>query len=330
MRTALLLIALSACNGSPPPAPAAPAAQPGAIADPGEVVLTVNGMPVGKKELDLVFRRMKVPADQLDGFAWTTPGKHVAEEYALARVLYQKALDEKLYDDPEVAMQLAFAERQILGSAMREKLAHDAVNDAAVQKYYEENKDRFTKPEVHARQIQVADETLARELGERLKKGEDFAQLAKDHSTDQLSKRVGGDVGWFHEHENPLYGDAAFGAPVGTIVGPIQSRVGWHIVEVLGKRDATPLEDVKPEAEQQIEHKEGVRIIEEMRNQMKLEWVKAPEGGPELSAPPEGAVATPGEPPPGGPGAGMPPNHPGGGGDGPPPHGKVKAKAKAN
>ncbi|MEQ1565268.1 MAG: peptidylprolyl isomerase [Myxococcota bacterium] len=316
MRTAILL-ALTACNNPPPAAPTA-AAPPGAIVDPGETVLTVDGQAIGARELDLVFKRMRVPDDQRAEFAWTTGGKHVAEEYALANQLYFKALERKLQDDPDVQLQLAFAERQVLASAMRAQLAKEEVNDAAIAKYYEDNKARFSKPEVRARQIQVADEQLAKDLFARLKKGEDFAQLAKDHSVDPATKGKGGEAGWLHEHENPLWGDAAFAANKGDVLGPLSSRAGWHIVEVLDKRDSTPIEDTKDEARSQLEHQNAVVVIEKIRSALVISWVKEPAADAPAPQPGPGAVAVPGEPPPGGApgpqGGQMPPNHPAPGG----------------
>jgi hypothetical protein len=315
----VFLLAIAACNNQTP-APAPAAAEPGTIANPGETVLSVNGVPIGANELDLVFKRMKIPDDQRSTWAWTRGGKHVAEEYALATVLYHKALDEKLYDDPEVQLQLAFAARQILGAAEREKLAKSAVTEDAIKKYYEDNKARFDKPEVRARQIQVADEATAKDVYDRLKKGESFEQLAKDHSVDQLSKAKGGDVGWFHEHENPLWGDAAFAAKKGDLIGPLQTRVGWHVIEVTDRRDSTPIEDVRDEAIEQIQHQQAVTVLDGIRSEMKVEWVKQPEGdAPGGGGAGPGGVATPGEAPPeGAPPAGappvgeLPPGHPAG------------------
>ena len=185
MRTVFLLAV--ACN-TPPPAPAPGAAPiPGHIAAPGETVLTVDGTPVGLDELELVFKRMKVPDDQLADYAWTRHGKEVAESYAMGTVLYEKALQDKLYEDPEVKMQLASAERQILYSAERDKLAKASVTDEAVKKYYDDNKDRYDKPEVRASQILVPDEATAKDVLARIQKGEDFETLARQLSTDPAS-----------------------------------------------------------------------------------------------------------------------------------------------
>lgn len=300
MRFGLLALALAACPAEAPPAPV-----PGAIQDAGEVLLTVDGTPVGRAELGLVFERMGKDASYAD----TKAGRHVAEEYALATALYQKALADKLHEDPKVALQIAFAARQVLASAEREKLAKAAVTDAKIQEYYEQNKARFEKPEVKLRRILVGSESLAKELISRIQQGEDFGAVAKAHSMDANAPK-GGEMGWVKRHEAPEIGEAVFAAKKGDLLGPIEGRLGFHIVEVLDARDRTPLEEVRPEAEQQLTHAEATRVIEELRKSIKIEWTSPPKDLPN-PPPPAPMVLPPGHSPVPEPGAVAPGSRPG-------------------
>jgi peptidyl-prolyl cis-trans isomerase C len=302
---ALGSLALSGCN-----TPTATCPPVGAVGNAGERVLTVNGHEVGAKELDLVFRRMQIPEEKRADYAWTTGGKHVAEEYALATLLYERALKENILDDPELQLQLAFLERQFLSSAMRDRLAKAAVTDEAIQKWYESKKDVFEKPEAKVRQILVSTAPLADSMLERLKKGEDFAALAKAHSIDQETAPRGGELGWIKEGEDRNIGKEVLAAGKGDLLGPIESRLGFHVVEVLEKRELTPLEDVKPLASMALANEEATRVLEDMRQSMTLKWDREPEAG---SAPAGGAM-----PPAGGDGA-SPHGAPGEGGAPPPP-----------
>ena len=78
-------------------------------------------------------------------------------------------------------------------------------------------------------------ETLrARVLG-----GADFAQLATEHSQDNISKARGGDLGWFAQDD---FG-ADFGTQVvalgdGQVSPPFKTQAGWHIVQRVGAREA--------------------------------------------------------------------------------------------
>lgn len=69
--------------------------------------------------------------------------------------------------------------------------------------------------------------------------GKNFAQLAKDNSTDAGSKDKSGDLGYFHKGQMvPEFEKAAFEAEKGTIVGPVETQFGYHIIY---KRDQRPI-----------------------------------------------------------------------------------------
>lgn len=317
------LLAVFGCNAPPPPPPV-----PGVIADHGAKVFTVNGTEVGTRELDLVYTLMKVPPPQFETFRKSGEGRHVNEEYAAATVLYEMAIEQKLHEDPQIALELAFTARQILGARMRTKLSKDAVTDEKIQKWYEDNKAQFVRPEARVRQILVADQVLANDLLARLQNGEDFGKLAADHSIDTQSKDRGGELGWIRL-DDPTIGAALKAAEPNRVVGPHESRFGFHLLEVHEKRDLTPLEDVRDAASAQIATEEARKQVDEIRKSMKIEWVDPPTepakpvpGGasalpsnaPPADRQPPGGDGMPSGHPGGGGGPGMPPNHPAGNG----------------
>ena len=78
---------------------------------------------------------------------------------------------------------------------------------------------------------------LSEEIAERARSGEDFASLATMHSQDPGSQSNGGDLGWFGKGRMVKpFEEAAFSANKGTIVGPVESRFGRHIIQVRDKR----------------------------------------------------------------------------------------------
>lgn len=76
------------------------------------------------------------------------------------------------------------------------------------------------------------------ELRDRLVNGgADFAKLAKQYSND-LSASKGGDLGWLNPGDTvPEFERAMDALPVGGISQPIKSQFGWHLIQVLERRD---------------------------------------------------------------------------------------------
>ncbi|MEM7482961.1 MAG: SurA N-terminal domain-containing protein [Acidobacteriota bacterium] len=120
------------------------------------------------------------------------------------------------------------------------------VDDAEVREYYDANPDEFTQEEqVQARHILVrttdeldlegAKAKLA-EARARIEAGEGFAQVAGDVSDDPGSAGRGGHLGFFGRGRmTPEFEKAAFEAPVGELIGPIETPFGVHLLEVTGK-----------------------------------------------------------------------------------------------
>ncbi|HYH45492.1 MAG TPA: peptidyl-prolyl cis-trans isomerase [Thermoanaerobaculia bacterium] len=137
-------------------------------------------------------------------------------------------------------------------------------DEAAQRAWYEEHKEEYTQPEqVHARHILIKAEGRtdadAQKILEgaraRLANGEDFGALARELSEEPAAKTSGGDLGFFGRGQMvPAFEEAAFGAPPNTLVGPIKSDFGWHLIQVLEKRPAgtQPFEQVRPMIAQRL------------------------------------------------------------------------------
>jgi foldase protein PrsA len=116
------------------------------------------------------------------------------------------------------------------------------VTDSDIKAYFDKNRSLFDKPaQVRARHILVADAAKAKEVLAKLKAGGNWDALAKQYSTDPASKDKGGELGFFGRGQmvGPFQ-DAAFGAKVNQIVGPVKSPFGYHIIQVEEKKPAQP------------------------------------------------------------------------------------------
>lgn len=72
---------------------------------------------------------------------------------------------------------------------------------------------------------------------EELRSGTEFAVAVRRYSADPGSRSQEGDLGWVRRSEVlPSFGDAAWRAPLGRPVGPVETRYGYHILEVQNVR----------------------------------------------------------------------------------------------
>ena len=206
--------------------------------------------------------------------------KEIAGDQLLQQVVVEKILNDKYeVTDKEIEEELKTVKEQygegyeaalaqsnltedmlktnIRFSLLQEKATMDVdVTDEEIQNYYDQS-----SQELNARHILVEDEALAKELVEKLKAGEDFATLAKENSTDTGSAEKGGDLGWFSTGTMvPAFNDAAYALEIDAISEPVQSDFGYHIIQVLDKRevkDYGSLEDKKEEIREAIAATKG-------------------------------------------------------------------------
>lgn len=97
----------------------------------------------------------------------------------------------------------------------------------------------------------------AASLMKRLGAGEDFGALAAEFSQDMYSIK-GGDLGWVHRGRLlEALDNVVWEAEIGTVVGPIRTSEGFHLLKVLGRRSARLMEypEVEPMLREQLEKK---------------------------------------------------------------------------
>lgn len=90
-----------------------------------------------------------------------------------------------------------------------------------------------------ARHILTPRESEALVVIQRLRAGESFGVLAAELSLDVSTRDYGGDLGWFIRGEllDPRLGEAAFAQALGEISGPIATRLGYHVLQVIGRAE---------------------------------------------------------------------------------------------
>ncbi len=87
--------------------------------------------------------------------------------------------------------------------------------------------------------------TRLAQLRLRIVGGDDFATLARSHSDDTGSALKGGDLGWVNPGDTvPDFEQAMSGLAPNEISAPFKTSFGWHIVQVIERRQADTTADV--------------------------------------------------------------------------------------
>ena len=83
-----------------------------------------------------------------------------------------------------------------------------------------------------ARHILVNTEAKCVELKQQIENGDDFAEVAKQHSNCPSGKK-GGELGTFGRGQMvPEFDEVVFSAPIGDVQGPVKTQFGYHLLEV--------------------------------------------------------------------------------------------------
>jgi peptidyl-prolyl cis-trans isomerase C len=165
--------------------------------------------------------------------------------------------------------------------------AKAAVTDAAMRKIYDEaGKQMAGEKEVRARHILVPTEDEAKAVVEELKKGTDFAELAKQKSKDS-SAAQGGDLDYFTEDQMvPEFAGAAFKLEKGQVSAPVKTQFGWHVIKVEDKRDRQipPFDKVKDQIESYLVRRTQAELVAKLRQGAKVDRLdRAPQASPDLN-----------------------------------------------
>lgn len=137
------------------------------------------------------------------------------------------------------------------------------VTEAEIQQEFDAGK------KLQASHILVEDMETVQEIMDKLNKGGDFGDLAKEYSTDTGSGANGGSLGEFERGQMvPEFEQAAFSLEVDEISEPVQSQFGYHIIKVTARVPfEETLEEVKDELEEALSRRQA-RPLEEVQREL--------------------------------------------------------------
>ena len=164
----------------------------------------------------------------------------MAHALLFAEAAKAKGLDSR----PDIAFQIKWQTMQVLMQAYFEQYASKwDMSENSVRKYYDTHKNEFYQaPAAHTRHILTQTEGDALNAALEVYKTKDFAKVASEYSRDPNTANNGGDLGWVEKGMMvPAVESAIDGASIGSLVGPVKSDYGWHIIEVTERRSGRQL-----------------------------------------------------------------------------------------
>ena len=166
--------------------------------------------------------------------------------------------------------------------------AKATVTGQQIERSYNENAAQYSTPEqVRASHILIKttgkaeeDETAkkkAEDLLAQIKKGADFAELAKKNSQDEGSGAKGGDLDFFGKGAMvPEFDKVAFELQPGQLSDLVKTQYGYHIIKVTDKRPATKktLADVRAQIEDQLKYEQAQNAAQKLSDEVAAELKK--------------------------------------------------------
>lgn len=244
------IAATAGCNNKSSSSPSASTtsastANSSSDSDIGEVIATVDSIPIGSKEFQQAAAR-RVPENGTS--LSEAERKEVLDQLIAEKLLYKEALAKGLDKDPKVQKVMVNA---LLRDEVYTKVRNSDFTNEELQAYYDAHKDEFVVPEkvqIKRILIKVTEErpdakaqAEAEQIRARLVKNpESFKEEAVKHSEDPYRRR-GGDVGFVSRDGKPGLDPEvvkmAFQMKVGEISPVFKSTDGYNIIMVPNRRD---------------------------------------------------------------------------------------------
>jgi peptidyl-prolyl cis-trans isomerase C len=265
--TALSAVLLFGCQGGTPSSGVKPEGK-----KEGQVLAEVNSGSITTGDFE---RELKNLPEYLKAMADTPQGrKEMLDTMVIRELILQQAFKDGLDKGPEIEEKLQdLKKRLIVESFLKKKVETEAqVSDADLQKFYEQNKDKFKAPEqMKASHILVKTEKEAKDLLAQIKSGGNFEELAKKNSADSSAAK-GGDLGWFGKGSMvPVFEKAALALKENQVSEVVKSDFGFHIIKLTGKRAAgiRPLEEVKDQIKGAIMPTKQQEVFQKIKEELK-------------------------------------------------------------
>jgi len=202
-----------------------------------KVLATVNGKDITNRDVD--FLMQSLGPQGASQFNSPEGRMQLLNELINQELLYLEALEKGVDKEEGYLNELERVKADLLKQySLRKLLGSVSVTEGEILDYYNQNKDKFNKPEsVKANHILVDTKEKAEEILNEIKEGLDFQEAARKYSSCP-SKNNGGNLGYFTRGRMvPEFEEAAFKMNKGDISNPVKTQFGYHLIEVTDKKE---------------------------------------------------------------------------------------------
>ena len=237
------------------------------------VVAVVNGQKIMRSEVEFAAANLPQQYRQMP-MQLIFPA--LLDQLIDAKLIASEGRRQNLQGDAEVKRKLAMLEDRLVQDAFLQRELDKRLTATALRARYDKQIAGLPpEDEVSASHILVKTEDEAKAVIADLKKGGDFAKIAKEKSTDTGSGAQGGELGWFKKSDMVgEFADAAFAMKKGeTSAAPVKTQFGFHVIKLEDRRPATPptFEDLEDELRTELSREIITTMIEQMRDKAKIE-----------------------------------------------------------
>ena len=210
----------------------------------GPYLVKVGNAKITEADLERELKNLPDFAQAL--FAGSSGKERFLDELVKKEMLYQEAVKKGIDKDPQYTAKVEDFKKITLVGLLLERVieAKSKVTPEDVKEYYEKNKEEVSPAsQMRVSQIVVKSSDEANGIFEKLKKGEDFAKIAKQSSLDPGSAKNGGDLGYLSKGQmKPEIESVAAKLKIGEFSPPVKIPGGYLLVKVTDKKLGKPLE----------------------------------------------------------------------------------------
>ena len=234
-------------------------------------VATVNGKVIPQDLLDYIKSEVKNQGRTIN----KEMEENIVDRLIDLEIINQEAKESGLLSDVMVLAQAELSTKELIYTLYLQKyIVDNPIFDDQVRREYDKFKINFDGQEFNASHILVKSKNKAKNLIKKIKRNDDFKQIASKHSIDHDTKANGGDLGWFSKDVmvKSFYDAVKKMSPEEFTQQPVQTQFGWHIIKLNSTRplNAPSWIDKKDEIKKNMQKERLRKHLDKLRSKAKI------------------------------------------------------------